>query len=48
MLDGVQPCLARAERVTITKAPQGVCQNNPADFNREVLGFLKRQQAPSD
>ena len=43
MLNGLQPCLARAERITITKASHGVYQDNPADFNREVLGFLKRQ-----
>ena len=43
MLNGLQPCLARVERVTITKASHGVYQDNPADFNREVLGFLKRQ-----
>jgi pimeloyl-ACP methyl ester carboxylesterase len=43
MLNGLQPCLARVERITITKASHGVYQDNPADFNREVLGFLKRQ-----
>jgi pimeloyl-ACP methyl ester carboxylesterase len=43
MLNGLQPCLARADRITITKASHGVYQDNPADFNREVLGFLKRQ-----
>lgn len=42
-LNGLQPCLARVERITITKASHGVYQDNPADFNREVLGFLKRQ-----
>lgn len=43
MLNALQPCLARVERITITKASHGVYQDNPADFNREVLGFLKRQ-----
>jgi non-heme chloroperoxidase len=43
MLNALQPCLARAERITITKASHGVYQDNPADFNREVLGFLRRQ-----
>jgi non-heme chloroperoxidase len=43
MLNGLQPCLARVERITISKASHGVQQDNPADFNREVLGFLKRQ-----
>jgi non-heme chloroperoxidase len=43
MLNGLQPCLARVERTTIPKASHGVYQDNPADFNREVLGFLKRQ-----
>ena len=43
MLNGLQPCLARVERITITKASHNVYQDNPADFNREVLGFLKRQ-----
>jgi pimeloyl-ACP methyl ester carboxylesterase len=42
MLNGLQSCLARVERITITKASHGVNQDNPADFNREVLGFLKR------
>jgi pimeloyl-ACP methyl ester carboxylesterase len=43
MLDALQPCLTRVERITITKASHGVFQDNPADFNREVLGFLARQ-----
>ena len=43
MLNGLQPCLALVGRITITKASHGVYQDNPADFNREVLGFLKRQ-----
>jgi pimeloyl-ACP methyl ester carboxylesterase len=43
MLNGLQPCVARVERITITKASHGVYQDNPADFNREVLAFLKRQ-----
>jgi pimeloyl-ACP methyl ester carboxylesterase len=43
MLNGLQPCLPRAARITINKASHGVYQDNPADFNREVLGFLKPQ-----
>ena len=43
MLNGLQPCLARVDRIAIAKASHGVYQDNPADFNREVLGFLKRQ-----
>jgi non-heme chloroperoxidase len=43
MLNGLQPCLARAERIAICKASHSVQQDNPTDFNREVLGFLKRQ-----
>ena len=43
MLNGLQPCLARVERITISKASHSIQQDNPADFNREVLGFLKRQ-----
>jgi non-heme chloroperoxidase len=43
MLNGLQPCLALVERITISKASHGVYQDNPADFNREVLGFLKRR-----
>jgi non-heme chloroperoxidase len=43
MLNALQPCLPRVERITITKASHGVYQDNPVDFNREVLGFLKRQ-----
>jgi non-heme chloroperoxidase len=42
MLNGLQPCLVDAERITIAKASHGVYQDNPADFNREVLAFLKR------
>jgi pimeloyl-ACP methyl ester carboxylesterase len=41
--NALQPCLARAERITITKASHEVHRDNPADFNREVLAFLKRQ-----
>jgi pimeloyl-ACP methyl ester carboxylesterase len=43
MLNGLQPCLARVERITIAKASHAVHRDNPADFNREVLAFLKRQ-----
>jgi non-heme chloroperoxidase len=43
MLNGLQPCLTRAERITIAKAFHGVYQDNPADFNGEVLAFLERQ-----
>jgi len=43
MLNGLQACLARVERITITKASHEVHRDNPADFNREVLAFLKRQ-----
>ena len=43
MLNALQPCLARVERITITKASHGVYQDNPADFNRAVLGSLKRR-----
>ena len=43
MLNGLQSCLPRAERITISKASHEVHRDNPGDFNREVLAFLKRQ-----
>lgn len=43
MLNGLQSCLPRAERITIAKASHEVHRDNPADFNREVLAFLRRQ-----
>jgi len=43
VLNAFQSCLARVERITITKASHEVHRDNPADFNREVLAFLKRQ-----
>jgi non-heme chloroperoxidase len=42
MLNGLQPCLRTAERVTILRASHGIHLDNPADFNRAVLTFVGR------
>jgi non-heme chloroperoxidase len=42
MLNGLQPCLRTAERVTILRASHGINLDNPADFNHAVLAFVGR------
>jgi len=42
ILDRLQPCLRRAERVLLTSASHGMSRTNAAEFNAAVLAFIAR------
>jgi len=42
ILDRLQPCLRRAERVVVANASHGMSRTNPAEFNSVVLKFLAK------
>ena len=42
ILDRLQPCLRRAERVVVSNASHGMSRTNASEFNSLVLGFVAR------
>lgn len=44
LLSQLEGCLQKSERVMVSGSSHGVMQENPQDFNRAVLKFLKRHE----
>lgn len=42
ILDRLQPCLRRAERVVVANASHGMSRTNPSEFNAVVLEFIAK------